>query len=350
TEKRVRLADISILFKEYPHIDVVPRAEELLTLVLATIRGEIKPTTSLYDPRMWDFYPTTTEPMRSFVDRIQTMEGEGGVLSISIAHGFMHADVPEMGSRVLVITDDRKADGEVLAERLAGELWEKRGTWCPPAMPLEEGLDAVLGHNGLAILAEPADNAGGGAASDNTLTIHALRERGARNVAVAPMWDAQAVDFCHLAGLGATLDLRFGGKSSAGSGPPVDARVRVLGLQKGAYQMFGDARVPLGDIAAIRVDAVDGEGAGIDVILIASRTQALGLELFTRLGLDPAAYGALVLKSAQHFAGAYGPLASLIVRAETGGACPSQPAMHTYEKVRRPLWPLDETVSGALLI
>ncbi|MEM8664081.1 MAG: M81 family metallopeptidase, partial [Pseudomonadota bacterium] len=277
TEKRVRLADVSILFKEYPHIDVVPRAEELLTLVLATIRGEIKPVTSLYDPRMWDFYPTTTEPMRSFVDKIQAMEGEGGVLSVSIAHGFMHADVPDMGSRVLVITDDRKADGDALAQKLAGELWDKRGTWCPPAMPLDDALGKVLDHDGLAILAEPADNAGGGAASDNTMTLHALRERGARNVAVAPVWDAQAVNFCHLAGLGTEFDLRFGGKSSAGSGPPVDARVRVLGLAREAYQMFGDATVPLGDTAAIRIVEEDGDGEGIDVVLIAKRTQALGL-------------------------------------------------------------------------
>ena len=35
TLKRVRLADIIILYKEFPHTDVVERAEDLLTLVLA---------------------------------------------------------------------------------------------------------------------------------------------------------------------------------------------------------------------------------------------------------------------------------------------------------------------------
>ena len=350
TEKRVRLADVTILFKEYPHIDVVPRAEELLTLVLKTVRGEIRPVASLVDPRMWDFYPTTTEPMKSFLAKIRDLEGRDGVLSISIAHGFMHADVPDMGSRVLVITDDNKEKGDALADALATELWEKRGTWCPPALPLDVALDAVFSAKSHpAILAEPADNAGGGAASDNTMTIHALRARGAKRVAVAPVWDAQAVMFCHAAGLGATIPLRFGGKSSAGSGEPVDAEVKVIGLAHDAIQMFGEATVPLGDVAAIRLDA-DETGNGIDVILISSRTQALGVELFTSMGLDPKDYDVLVLKSAQHFAGGYGHLASLILRAETGGACPTMPTMHSYSKLRRPLWPLDDEVTAERLI
>ena len=350
TEKRVRLANVSILFKEYPHVDVMDRGEELVTLVLRTIRGEIRPVSSLYDPRMWDFYPTTTEPMRSFVDRAKALEGRDGVLSVSIAHGFMHADVEDMGSRVLVVTDDRKAEGDRLAERLGRELWEGRGGWSPPALPLADGVSKVLEHDeGLAILAEPADNAGGGAASDNTLVIHELRRRKAFGVAVAPVWDPQAVAFCHMAGLGARIPLRFGGKASEGSGPPVDAAARVIGLARDAWQSFGDARVPLGDTAAIRIDENE-DGDGIDVVLIESRTQALGTELFTALGLDPSSYEALVLKSAQHFAGAFGPLASLVLRAETGGACPTQPRMHPYSRVRRPLWPLDDEVEGRLLL
>src|SRR3954471_10292087 len=46
TEKRVRGADISILFKEYPHTDFAERAEELVTLVVKAIRRDIKPVTS----------------------------------------------------------------------------------------------------------------------------------------------------------------------------------------------------------------------------------------------------------------------------------------------------------------
>ena len=96
TLKRVQFADIIILYKEFPHTDVVDRAEEVLDLVLRTIRGEIKPVMSLYDCRQISSYPTTLPLMRGFVDRIKAMEGRDGVLSISIAHCFPYGDVPEL--------------------------------------------------------------------------------------------------------------------------------------------------------------------------------------------------------------------------------------------------------------
>lgn len=345
TEKRVSLAQISILFKEYPHTDFMERGEELVTLVLRTIKGEIEPVASLYDPRLIDFFPTTTEPMRGFVDDLKAREGRNGILSISIAHGFMHGDVEDMGTRVLVYTDARKTEGDGLAREIGDQLWAKRGTWAPEPVSLDTALDEALAlQDGLAIIAEPADNAGGGATSDNTLSIHALRARNVRKVAVAPLWDPIAVSFCRSVGPGARLSLRLGGKAAPGAAQPVDADVEVISVAEDTWQHFGEAVVPIGDAAVVRIDD------GIDVILISNRTQALGLELFTHLGLAPTDYRLLVLKSAQHFAGAFGPLARLIIRAETGGCCPTDPQQHHYANVTRPLWPLDDSVEGRCLI
>ena len=174
--------------------------------------------------------------------------------------------------------------------------------------------------------------------------IHALRKRGVKRAAVAPVWDPTAVEFCFHAGVGARFALRFGGKACAQSGVPVDAEVEVLALAESTWQHFGAARVPLGNTAAIRVDG------DIDVILISRRTQALGRELFTHLGRDPASYRLLVLKSAQHFAGAFGPLAKTIVRAETGGSSAFSPTRMSYTKLARPIWPLDEVVEGRMVV
>ena len=110
TLKRLSLADIIICYKEFPHTDVVERAEEVLTLVLRTLRGEIKPVMSVYDCRQIQSYPTTLPLMRAFVDRLFAMEGKDGVLSLSVAHCFPYGDVPEIGTRMLVITDGDKAD------------------------------------------------------------------------------------------------------------------------------------------------------------------------------------------------------------------------------------------------
>ena len=82
------------------------------------------------------------------------------------------------------------------------------------------------------MVADPSDNAGGGAASDNTNIIRRLLERGMTDAAVGPVWDPVAVQFCHAAGVGETIPLRFGGKTAPTSGLPIDAEVTVLGLSR----------------------------------------------------------------------------------------------------------------------
>lgn len=348
TEKRVSLADIIILYKEYPHIDFVPRAEELLTIVLRTIRGEIRPVPSLYDCRMIAFFPTTMEPTRSFVDRMSALEGRDGVLSVSLGHGFPHADVPEMGTRVLVYTDNRKKAGDALATRLGREIVSLRGKTSPKLMSIGQALAAaarVAPGRGPVVIAEPADNAGGGSASDNTLWLQALIKRGVRNAAIAPMWDPQVVAFAHSMGVGAKFRVRLGGKTSELSNKPVDCEVEVVGLARNGEQSFGDAMVPFGDAAALRI------AGGIDVICISHRTQALGRELFTACGLDPAKKDLIVVKSAQHFHAAYGPIASKVLYSETEGPSTQRYETHPYTKVQRPLYPLDrDPGEGGLII
>src|ERR1700755_1346989 len=59
TVKRCALADVIVLFKEYPHTDFVARAEEMIDLTLRTIRREIKPVKSVYDCRTIQSFPTS---------------------------------------------------------------------------------------------------------------------------------------------------------------------------------------------------------------------------------------------------------------------------------------------------
>ena len=132
TMKRVSKADIIVLYKEFPHTDVVERAEDVLDLVLATLRGKIKPVMSVYDCRQIQSYPTTLQPMRGLVDRIMAMEGKDGILSVSIAHCFPYGDVAEIGTRVLVIADGDKKKADALATTLGEELVGLRGKTTPP--------------------------------------------------------------------------------------------------------------------------------------------------------------------------------------------------------------------------
>ncbi|MBV8913393.1 MAG: M81 family metallopeptidase [Acetobacteraceae bacterium] len=344
TVRRVSGADIIILYKEFPHTDVVERAEEVLDLMLRTIRKEIRPVMSLYDCRQIGSYPTTLPLMRSFVDKVSAMEGTDGILSISIGHCFPYADVPELGGRILVITDADKAKADRLATEIGQEFVSMRGRTAPDYLDPEEAITTALGLNGYPIvMADPADNAGGGAPSDNTTILRHMIERGVEDAAVGPIWDPVAVRLCFDAGPGAELPLRFGGKTGPASGQPIDATVQVAGLAQDCWQSFGPTQVPLGDCACVRV-------GGIEVVLITKRTQALGLELFRNVGVEPTEKKMLVVKSTNHFHAAFGPIAEKVLYIDSDGPLPRDYRKLPYTRVNRPIWPLDEQTSPGLIL
>ena len=343
TLKRVSLADVIVLYKEFPHTDVVERAEDVLDLVLRTIRGKVKPVTSVYDCRQIGSYPTTLPLMRAFVDRMKAMEGKDGVLSISIGHCFPYADVPELGGRILVITDNDKAKADALATRIGEEFVAMRGKTAPDYLDVEEGIAAALQWNeSPVVMADPADNAGGGAPSDNTTILRHLIEREVEGAAVGPIWDPVAVRLCFDAGLDAAFPLRFGGKIGPTSGQPIDATVQVISLARDCWQSFGPTQVPLGDCAAIRVGKVE-------VVLISNRTQALGLELFSNLGIDPRAKKLVVVKSTNHFMAAFGPIAKKVIYIDSDGPLSRDYRKIPYTRVNRPIWPLDKETRPGLI-
>ncbi len=343
TVKRVSLCDIIILYKEFPHTDVVDRAEELLTLVLAAIRKQIKPVMSMFDCRQIGSYPTTLPLMRGFVDRMMAMEGKDGILSISIGHCFPYADVPELGGRILVVVDGDKKKADWLATEIGEEFISMRGRTAPDYFEVAAGVSTAIAANvSPVVMADPADNAGGGAPSDNTTILRDLIARDAQAAAVGPIWDPIAVRLCFDAGIGATFPLRFGGKIGPASGAPVDAMVTVTGLARDCSQSFGPTQVALGDCAAIKM-------GGVEVVLITNRTQALGLELFRNVGIEPTERKILVVKSTNHFMAAFGPIAKKVIYIDADGPIPRDYRKIPYTKVNRPIWPLDAETSPGLI-
>ena len=252
--------------------------------------------------------------------------------------------MPEHGTRVLVVTDNAKAKGDSIAATLGAEVREKRGTWYPPYLSIDGAIDAAYAEpKGPVVVADPTDNAGGGAASDNTNIIRRLIARDMRAAAVGPVWDPVAVEFCHAAGLGATLPLRFGGKAAPTSGPPVDAEATVIGLVKDGHADVRRARVPFGDGAGIRI-------GGVEVALIAQRTQAFGRRSSARVGIDLATKRYVGVKSTNHFHAAYAPIASKVLYCDGEGPSPLDARKYQFRNIARPIWPHDELPEGRLVL
>ncbi len=341
TAKRVAALDFFVAFKEFPHTDFVDRAEDLWRIAVDTLEGRVKPVVSVFDCRMIDVFPTSRQPMRGFVDRLFGIEdSDPKVLSLSVIHGFMAGDVPEMGTKMVAVTDGEPAHGAMLARRLGLELYANRGRHLMPSTDEITAVGQAMAATSHPILiADMWDNPGGGTAGDSTVVLKELMARGARGVAVGTIWDPVAVQLCFVAGEGAEMPLRFGGKSAPMTGDPVDATVRIVALNEKAEMMFGSSVVPFGPAA--RVALLDGAGAetGIEVILNTVRAQNYDPSLFTAMGIDPLAQKILVIKSTNHFYAAFRPVVSDILYCSAGRPYPNDPATNPYRFVRDDIWP-----------
>ena len=334
TPEMVGAADCLITFKEYPHVDAPDRAKELFDICARTAAGEVKPVMARYDLRMINTWRTPMEPTRTFVDKLQSLEGKDGILSISFAHGFPWGDVPEASAKIVVVADGDQAKAAALAETLGKEVWAMREATSMVPQDMNEILEIAAGHNsGPVVIADTSDNAGGGAPSDATFLLGAALEKGLTNIATGLYWDPTAVRFCEEAGEGATLDLRIGGKVGKASGVALDLTVTVKKILHNAEQTFGTSTNPLGTAVWLQMEG------DIDIVLNTQRTQVFNPNAFTNLGIDLSQKRMVFVKSSQHFYAGFNPIAEAVLYCATPGAIAPHYGLIPFKTFTQPYWP-----------
>lgn len=338
TAKRVAAADILAAFLEFPHTDFEERAEHVVDLTFRTLSGEISPVISTFDCRMIDVFPTSRAKMRAFVDKIKQLQGKDGIVSISLIHGFMSGDVPDMGTQMLVVSDAAKTRGDALAANLGREIFAMRGSTKMQITDISDVVDRALQHPKDArplVVADIWDNPGGGTASDNTELAHVLIDAGITNAGIAGIWDPQAAILAHAAGQGTTLEMRIGGKTHRSSGVPIDGVFEVRALGDPGWQSFMASRVTLGKCAVLRL-----VGTEIDFIVISNRTQVFNPDIFDNLNVISAQKTVLLIKSTNHFFAGFDPIAAEVFYVAVDGVYASSPETTNYRKLKRPIWPI----------
>ena len=338
SQRRVEIADVLIGRESYPETDMAARSLECADL-LARIFGEgLRPTMALHRiPMMWGMNQVTAHPpMKEAIDRLHEIEARPGVVCGSIATGYPLADVPNMGASVYVVTDGDQALAQACADELGKWLYARRADWHYDLPTTREALATAERESRFPVIfADRNDNTGGGSPGDSTGVLRAFIDAGLEDACVLYMVDPEVIQACHAAGVGATLTLDVGARSSPLQGEPVPMEVEVMGISDGAFTfdgpMYEGLSSTMGPSAYIRQ-------GGVHVILASKREQPFDTAFSRTLGLDPRQMKYIAVKSTAHFRAGFEPWAGAIHAV-------AEPSLHdaghvTFSRLGREVYPL----------
>ena len=344
------LINIAVSYRTYPHIDMRERGRDAAELLHRTMVGEIVSHVVVERPAMLvgcdDGRTTENGPMCRILEHAEKEAGSPGILNVSVNAGFTEADVFAAGPSVL-ITHDRNimadCDARDAATRVCSTIWDYRHEWSRP-IPLEDCIEKLKNRSNLGrplVVADFSDNPGSGAYGDCTAILSALLYAEVENAALGALYDPEAAQTLSEAGVGAEVTLLIGGKTDPSiGGGPLEITGCVMAVSDGHFVFEGPLYTGLsgqvGTCVAFRT-------RGIDVMITSENLQMFDLNIFRAVGIEPAEKGIVVVKSMQHFRGAFAPIASEILIVDAGGLCSPDLTKRTYRNLRRPVFPLDLT-------
>ena len=344
TQKMVDHADALLGVNLYPHTDSYDRGVEAIELIPKLVSGEVKPVMHLtHLPMMIPSTTTDLSPAKDVNELCWEMEARPGVIDCTFFHGFAPADIPKVGISVLAITDGDPDLAKQVSQGIADHIWEIREQFRVEPNPPEEVFRQALAMEGRPIIInEKADNPGGGGPGDGTHLLRAMIEADLQEACFGFIYDPETAAQAHEAGVGATIEVRLGGKTEPLHGEPIVTQAYVKSLTDGQFiqqsPMGHGRQVNLGKMARLVI-------GGIDVIVSSIRTQTLDAEVFLLHGIDVTRYKIVAIKSSNHFRAGFAPIAHAIIRVDTPGLVSADLSSFDYQRLQRPIWPLDENVT-----
>lgn len=172
--------------------------------------------------------------------------------------------------------------------------------------------------------------------------IAEVMRQGLEDVAVAAVWDPEAVKEMIKAGPGATVTIRLGGKTDMPSinlkGKPLTVTGKVKALSDGEFILRGP--MATGTKSQLGPAAVLDTGK-MEIVVVSYHHEPFDLGVFTSLGIQPETKRYLLLKSRIHYRAGFAKLAKHTFRLDGQGVTTSDNSLLDFKKIRRPIYPLD---------
>ncbi|QDU95129.1 M81 family metallopeptidase [Lignipirellula cremea] len=330
-----------ISYRTNPHVDQVERGLEAAALMARTLRGEVRPVmASAWPPMLMSIDRQCTEesPCLEFGKRMDEVRALPGILSASLFLGFPYADVPEMGSSIVVVADGDPQLAARQADLLAQELWGQRQEFTCHLPSVAEAVKQAADAPGPVCLLDVGDNVGGGSPADGTILLQALADAGQKRAFVC-LFDPESAEQAAAIGSGGIGSFSLGGKTDNLHGAPLEGRFEVHSLHDGVFE---ETEVRHGGIRQFNQGRTAIlHGMGLTIMLTSLRTPPFSLQQMLHFGLQPESFQVIVAKGVNAPIAAYAPVCKTMIRVDTPGVCTANVDHLEFKHRRKPMFPFE---------
>ena len=346
SQKMIDATNALVAYKTNPHVDQRATGAKAAQLMLDTLEGKIKPEQYFYQPPATisiEQQYTSGSPCKELYALADQLGRQGKILSISVLLGFPYADVKEMGSGFIVVTDDDHLLARSTAKTLGDYLWDKRADFVGKKISVKEAIEAVGHQPKPVLLLDMGDNVGGGSPGDSTFILEALEKSGKWKSFIC-LYDPESVTFAGKSNSGTKISMVIGGKTDQLHGQPYAAEVTIKTITEGIFKEHqprhgGQVNFNMGKIAIVETEK------GTTIMLTSLRTAPFSLNQLTSFGIRPEDYDVIVAKGVHAPMAAYKPVCRSFIHVDTDGITQADLTRFTFQNRRKPLYPFEESIS-----
>ena len=335
-------SDLITCYRMAPHEDELESKERAVTNLLDRLEsGKGKPAFKAWIPvpilLPGEQTSTRIEPGKGLYAQVAPASKRPGVTDAAIWIGYAWADEPRNHAVVMATGDDRAAVTGT-AEELARSFWKVRSQFAfvAPTATLEESLARALASDKRPfVISDMGDNPTAGGAGDVTWTLTEILKRpefqseNGPSLIYASLPGPDLVRAAEKAGVGGHVDERAGAAVDARYAPPVRLSGTVEAIRHGDLHAETEVVVKVGSVR----------------VIVTKKRKPYHYEAdFTRLGLDPRKTAILVVKIGYLVPELY-DLRGDWLMALTPGGVDQDLARLPYERITRPMFPLDKRMN-----